>query len=104
MTTSEHTGAMPDEIEDAAGAASIARPRLRGAAIIWGLVFASLAVWALWILGDAARTATAREWLETVSPAALGAYGVLAIGALVGILGLIGLLRRAQRESGSVAS
>ena len=101
MTTSEHTGEIPseisDEIEDATGDTSIARPRLRGAAIIWGLVFAALAGWALWILADAVRVAAARESLETVSPAALGAYGVLAVGALVVILGLIGLLRRAQR-------
>ncbi|MBD3942708.1 hypothetical protein IF188_13480 [Microbacterium sp. NEAU-LLC] len=72
-------------------------PRVRWAGIVWGLVLATIAGLALWLLTDAARQAAVTHWLLNLTPAAAVAYAVLVIGAFALIAGLVGLVRRAQR-------
>lgn len=72
-------------------------PRTRWAGIVWGLVFAGLAIAGVWLTGDADRVDALSEWLQQLDAGTAIAYGLLALGGLVLVLGLTGLLRRAQR-------
>ncbi|WP_127476912.1 hypothetical protein [Microbacterium sulfonylureivorans] len=76
-------------------------PRVRWAGIVWGAVFALIAVTALWVLAEASRLAAVHEWLLTLSPAELHPGWVIGIVVLAGgllllILGGVALLRTAQ--------
>lgn len=76
-------------------------PRVRWAGIVWGAVFALLAVGALWALAEASRVAVIRDWLLTLSPADLHPGWVIGIVVLAGgllllILGGVALLRTVQ--------
>lgn len=81
-------------------------PRVRWAAIIWGLAMASIAGLALWVTASAERRLAVADWTLNLSPAAAAAYLVLAVGAVALVGGLVGLARRAQRglERRSTAS
>lgn len=75
-----------------------AGPRIRWAAIIWGIALAAVAGLALWITVDADRRAAVEDWMLALSPAAATAYFVLAIGAVALVAGIVGITRRAQRS------
>jgi len=82
----------------AAAASTIASgPRVRWAAIVWGLVLAGIAALALWLLTDASRQVAVTDWMLNLTPAAAIAYAVLILGGFALIAGLVGLVRRAQR-------
>ncbi|WP_233279130.1 hypothetical protein [Microterricola pindariensis] len=87
---------------DAPGAAAeqrpIAGPRIRWAAIVWGLLFAAIAAGTLLTLLSPERRDAFAAWAVSLSPTTVTLYGLLAVGALVLVLGLVGLLRRAQRR------
>ncbi|MDT0158314.1 hypothetical protein Q9R19_11810 [Microbacterium sp. ARD32] len=82
---------------DAAPAASAPPPRTRWAAIVWGLCFAAIAWFGIWMLSGADRRDCVTDWFATLNPGTITAFVLLAVGALVLITGLVGLLRRAQR-------
>jgi len=97
METIELVPITPDESPDQETAEPAAtRPRTRWAGVVWGLVFAALAVTAIQLIASPERFDEAIEWLATLTPPAITAYALLTIGALVLIAGLVGLLRRAQ--------
>ena len=73
-------------------------PRTRWAAIIWGAVFAAIALWALRVFGDVEGRIALAMWIGGLTPASAVGYLVLALGTLVLVLGLIAVLRRAQRR------
>ena len=78
-----------------------AAPRVRWAGIVWGSVFALVAIAALWTLAEASRLAGIRDWLLTLSPAELHPGWVIGIVVLAGgllllILGGVALLRNLQ--------
>lgn len=86
---------------DAPGAAEhrpTAGPRIRWAAIVWGLLFAAIAAGTLLTLLSPERRDAFAAWAVSLSPTTVMLYGLLAVGALVLVLGLVGLLRRAQRR------
>lgn len=74
-------------------------PRIRWAAVVWGLVLAGIAATALWIVSASERREAFVEWMLSLSVSAAVAYAVLAVGALVLVGGLVGMTRRAQRAS-----
>ncbi|KAA9111382.1 hypothetical protein [Microbacterium rhizomatis] len=77
---------------------SIAPPRTRWAAIVWGTFFAAVAATGLWILPDAARRAAVGEWMLALTPTTGIAVAVLGVGVIVLVAGLSAVLPRAQRR------
>jgi len=76
--------------------ATLPRPRTRWAAIVWGLVFATIAVGGVWLTAAPPRLDAALAWIGDLDAGGAVAYGLLAVGALLLVGGLVGLLRRAQ--------
>jgi hypothetical protein len=72
------------------------RPRTRWAAIVWGVVFAALALAGMSLTSNPAALTGFPKWVMEVEVGTLIGYGLLAVGALVLIVGLVGLLRLAQ--------
>lgn len=106
MSSSDHTAGMtppaaPAMPRSEAGTQSPTAPRTRWASIIWGLVFAAVAVAGIWTLSVESRRDDLTTWIGTLTPGTLGGIALLAVGALVLVLGAIGLIRRAQRRSAS---
>lgn len=85
----------------AASAASVepAAPRVRGAAIIWGLLFAVIAFAGIWMLTDDDRRSAAADAITTLTPGTAVSLGLLALGVLVLVSGAVGLIRHAQRRA-----
>ncbi|THG29100.1 hypothetical protein E6C70_15915 [Glaciibacter flavus] len=69
-------------------------PRIRWAAIVWGLLFAGIASALLWVVTDVGNRDAASLWLKTVSPATLVLVILLVVGGLLLVAGLASLLRR----------
>ena len=78
-------------------------PRTRWAAIIWGLLFASVAAIALWMLADEDRRETLADGLLALTPTTVNMILVLTIGVLLLVGGAVGLIRRAQRTLAATA-
>ncbi|WP_334150685.1 hypothetical protein [Microbacterium sp.] len=80
-------------------AAEPAAPRVRGAAIIWGLLFAAIAFAGIWTLTGDDRRSAAADAITTLTPGTAVALGLLALGVLVLVTGAVGLIRHAQRRA-----
>lgn len=78
-----------------------AAPRVRGAAIIWGLLFAAIAFAGIWMLTDDERRSATADAITTLTPGTATAVVLLAVGVLVLVTGAVGLIRHAQRRSAS---
>lgn len=76
-----------------------ATPRTRGAAIVWGLLFAAIAAFGIWTLTDDDRRAGAAGWITTLTPNTVYSLVLLTIGVLVLVTGAVGLIRHAQRRT-----
>lgn len=85
-------------IADAASPASAPLPRTRWAAIVWGLCFAALSWFGIWMLSSSGRRDDVTDWFASLTPGTMVAFQLLAVGVLVLITGLVGLIRRAQRR------
>lgn len=88
----------------AASAASAApaeptAPRTRGAAIVWGLLFAAIAAFGIWTLTDDDRRESTAGWITTLTPNTVYSLVLLTIGVLILVSGAIGLIRHAQRRA-----
>ncbi|CAH0218823.1 hypothetical protein SRABI76_02455 [Microbacterium oxydans] len=83
----------------AAVAVEPAAPRVRGAAIIWGLLFAVIAFAGIWTLTGDDRRSAAADAITTLTPGTVVALGLLALGVLVLVSGAVGLVRHAQRRA-----
>lgn len=79
-----------------------AAPRVRGAAIIWGLLFAVIAFAGIWTLTGDDRRSAAADAITTLTPGTAVTLVLLALGVLVLVAGAVGLVRHAQRRSASV--
>lgn len=106
MSSSDHTAGMtppaaPAMQRPAAAPETPAAPRTRWASIIWGLVFAAIAVSGIWTLSVDSRREELMAWIGELTPGTLGGIALLTVGALVLVLGAIGLIRRVQRRSAS---
>ncbi|KRA25798.1 hypothetical protein ASD65_16225 [Microbacterium sp. Root61] len=75
------------------------RPRIRWAAVIWGIVLGAIAAGAFWIVIDPDRGAAVGDWLTSLTALSTVSYSILAIGGLALVTGLVGLARRAQRHA-----
>lgn len=73
-------------------------PRTRWAAVIWGLLFATIAASALWVLSDADRRSGIGDALLALTPTTITTMILLTIGVLLLVTGAAGLVRRAQRK------
>lgn len=78
-----------------------ASPRVRGGAIVWGLLFAAIAFAAIWTLTGEDRRAAAADAITTLTPGTGVALVLLALGVLVLVTGAVGLIRHAQRRATS---
>ncbi|MFT4233397.1 MAG: hypothetical protein QM607_00075 [Microbacterium sp.] len=76
------------------------RPRVRWAAIVWGVVFAAVAVAGLWFVLDPERYAAFTEavlaWALAADAVTIAVVVILVIGAAVLLAGLAAGLRRLQ--------
>lgn len=82
---------------DAASEQPTARPTVRWGALVWSLVFGTVAAMTLWAVVDRARRDAVGEWLVELTPLAAGLYLLLALGTLVAVFGLVALIRRGER-------
>lgn len=73
-----------------------APPRTRWAAIIWGTVFAAIAVSMIALLANRSGSDDVGDWILSLTPGAITAMLLLAAGGIVLICGAIGLIRRLQ--------
>ncbi len=73
-------------------------PRTRWAAIIWGALFAAVAIAGIRLLSDERSVGAVADWAMTLTPTTLGALGLLAVGVLVLVSGAVGLVRHLQRR------
>jgi len=87
-----------DPLVDAVPEASAPPPRTRWAAIVWGLCFAAIAWFGIWMLSGTDRHDSVTDWFASLNPGTITAFILLTLGALVLITGLVGLIRRAQRH------
>jgi heme/copper-type cytochrome/quinol oxidase subunit 3 len=74
-------------------------PRTRGAAIVWGLLFAAIAAFGIWTLTDDGRRESTADWITTLTPNTVYSLVLLTIGVLVLVGGAVGLIRHAQRRA-----
>ncbi|MHC9046542.1 hypothetical protein ACYX8G_18310 [Microbacterium saperdae] len=74
-------------------------PRTRGAAIVWGLLFAVIAAFGIWTLTDGDRREGAAGWITTLTPNTVLSLVLLTIGVLILVGGAVGLIRHAQRRA-----
>ncbi|WEK60819.1 MAG: hypothetical protein P0Y60_16195 [Candidatus Microbacterium colombiense] len=74
-------------------------PRTRGAAIIWGLLFAAIAAYGLWTVSDDTRRDGIADWVTTLTPTTVVSLLLLAVGVLILVGGAVGLIRHAQRRA-----
>jgi hypothetical protein len=81
-----------------AGTETPTPPRTRWAAILWGLLFATVAAGALWLLADDDRRAGIADGTTSLTPTMIGTIAILTVGVLLLVAGAAGLLRRAQRR------
>ncbi|MDL9979033.1 hypothetical protein [Microbacterium candidum] len=82
-------------MSDQTGAAPT--PRIRWGAIIWGIVFLAIALWALSIVIDPVRRDQIAELYAKTTPFTAAMWSILVIGGLMLIGGLVALVRRRQR-------
>ncbi|MGI9824182.1 hypothetical protein [Agromyces sp. Marseille-Q5079] len=73
------------------------RPTVRWGALVWALIFASIAAVTLWLIVDAERRADADAWLADLNPFAAGLYALIVVGVVVALFGIVGLIRRGER-------
>ncbi|GAA1825600.1 hypothetical protein [Agromyces salentinus] len=78
-------------------AASAARPTVRWGALVWALLYGTIAGVTLWIIVDPARREATAAWFADLNPLAAGLYAVIAVGVVVALFGIVGLLRRGER-------
>lgn len=81
---------------------ALTAPRTRWTAIVWGLLFASVAASALWLLADDDRRSGIADWTTSLTPATIGTIAILTVGVLLLVAGAAGLLRRVQRRTAAV--
>jgi len=74
------------------------RPTIRWGALVWALLFGTVASLALWVLVDPARRDAAVWWAIGLQPMMTVLYGLVAIGVVVVLFGMVGLIRRAERK------
>lgn len=85
-------------------AATTTPPRIRWAAIIWGLLFGAIATTTLWILADSGRRDAIGDFIVNLTPTTIVTILLLTGGVLMLIGGAAGLARRAQRELATAVS
>ncbi|WP_259363390.1 hypothetical protein [Microbacterium esteraromaticum] len=85
-------------LDDASARLSSPAPRTRWAAIIWGVCFAAVAWFGIWMLSATTRQNAITDWFASLSPGTMTATVLLGVGVLVLISGLVGLIRRMQRR------
>ena len=78
---------------------TITAPRVRWAAVIWGMTFAAVAAGALWFLTDAERRAALADGVGTMTPATLLTIVLLTAGGPFLVCGGARPGPRSQRES-----
>ena len=78
-------------------AASAPRPTVRWGALVWALLFGSMAATTLWVIVDPARRDAVGSWLITLSPLTATLTGVIIVGVVVALFGIVGLIRRGER-------
>jgi hypothetical protein len=92
-STDELTTALLDDSHEAA------RPRIRWAALVWALVFATVAGLTLWTTTSPVRRREFELWLADQSAGSFVLYAVLAVGAVLLLLGLASLAKRAGHRA-----
>jgi len=74
------------------------RPTIRWGALVWALLFGTVAALALWVLVDPVRREAAVWWAIGLQPMMTVLYGLVAIGVVVVLFGIVGLIRRGERK------
>lgn len=81
-------------------ASAVPGPRIRWAAVVWGIAFAAIAAAGSAVAGSAAAMDTLTDTLASAEPSGAIAVLLLVVGALVTVGAIAGLLRGAQRSLG----
>jgi hypothetical protein len=75
-----------------------ARPRIRVAALVWGLVLAALGAGAIWLVWSPERMRAVTEWVIRATPSAWAVVAI-AVVLVAGLVILIGSLLRAVHRA-----
>jgi hypothetical protein len=73
-------------------------PRVRWAAIIWGLVFVAAGWFTVWTLLAEDRRAAFSDWILSLDNGGWAVVGALCLGALLLVIGLSQALKAATRQ------
>jgi hypothetical protein len=79
-------------------ASSLARPRVRFGAIVWGLLVCALAATIFWISTDERRRVAFGDWISNLTPGTSGLIAMLILGTLLLIWGGLAAIRRSQER------
>ena len=74
------------------------RPTIRWGAIVWALLFGTIAGFTLWVLADLQHRDAALAWVQSIPLGLLPLYGLLLVGVIVALFGGVGLIRRGERR------
>lgn len=75
------------------------RPRIRAAAITWGLIVAAIASVTLWVITSPARREGFVDWVLALTPGDVTLLALAASGAIVLVAGLLSAVRSVQTRS-----
>lgn len=74
------------------------RPTIRWGALVWALLFGTVAAFALWTLTDLQHRDEVLFWIAAVPMQLVPLYLLAVVGVVVALFGIVGLIRRGERQ------
>lgn len=87
--------------------APLPRPTIRWGALVWALLFGTIAGFTLWTLVDLQHRDEVLFWIAAVPMQLVPLYLLAVVGVVVALFGIVGLIRRGERQrraSGAASS
>ncbi|GAA1782544.1 hypothetical protein [Agromyces lapidis] len=84
--------------EAAATSTPLPRPTIRWGALVWALLFGTIAGFTLWTLVDLQHRDEVLFWIAAVPMQLVPLYLLAAAGVVVALFGVVGLIRRGERQ------
>lgn len=74
------------------------RPTIRWGALVWALLFGTIAGFTLWTLVDLQHRNEVLFWIAAVPMQLVPLYLLAVVGVVVALFGIVGLIRRGERQ------
>ncbi|MFE6964450.1 hypothetical protein ACFVAJ_05000 [Agromyces sp. NPDC057679] len=82
----------------ATASAPLPRPTVRWGALVWALLFGTIAGFTLWTLVDLQHRDDVLFWIAAVPMQLVPLYLLAVVGVVVALFGIVGLIRRGERQ------